>query len=183
MNNVLGWVQLDGSWGNLFPYPLSSSPQGLLTDQKVVEQMAEPAGMGFCDLGGCMYIGTLSERKDKQARSTSKANPPSLMRNATQSDPPDNARKPRVPTAAANGVGILTGAKLKEFAEHRRTSAKGNGRPTGGTPACTCMKIKSQMDDSEKKSLFDEIKRCIAQNYLIGSMRYDSTEENVSRNN
>jgi hypothetical protein len=103
MNRELGWVQMDGSWGNIYPYSLSP-----VTDQKVAEQMPEPAGVGFCDFGGCMHIGTLSERKDKQARATSKSNPTSLMRNATQTDPPTSAKKPRLPNAESNGVGILT---------------------------------------------------------------------------
>jgi hypothetical protein len=40
--------------------------------------------------------------------------------------------------------------------------------------------IKEKMDDSEKKGLFDEIKRCIAQKYLVGSMKFDLTLENVN---
>ena len=75
MNRELGWVQLDGSWGNLYTLPLSLSAPGLLIDPAVAGQLPEPAGIGFCDLGGCMYIGTLSERKDKRARPISKANP------------------------------------------------------------------------------------------------------------
>jgi hypothetical protein len=39
--------------------------------------------------------------------------------------------------------------------------------------------IKEKMDDSEKKGLFDEIKRCIQQKYLVGSMKFDLTQENV----
>jgi hypothetical protein len=41
--------------------------------------------------------------------------------------------------------------------------------------------IKEKLDDSEKKGLFDEIKRCIQQKYLVGSMKFDLTQENVSR--
>ncbi len=39
--------------------------------------------------------------------------------------------------------------------------------------------IKPQSDDSEKKALFDEIRRCITQKYLIGSMKFDSSDEDV----
>jgi hypothetical protein len=148
MNREVGWVQMDGSWGNIYPYSLSS-----VTDQKVAEQMPEPAGVGFCDFGGCMHIGTLSERKDKQARATSKSNPTSLMRNATQTDPPTSAKRPRLPNADSNGVGILTDAKLRELAEHRRKHAIGNGRPTGGTPACTDTNLKRLFDDARQDEL------------------------------
>ena len=148
MNREVGWVQMDGSWGNIYPYSLSP-----VTDQKVAEQMPEPAGVGFCDFGGCMHIGTLSERKDKQARATSKSNPTSLMRNATQTDPPTSAKRPRLPSADSNGVGILTDAKLRELAEHRRKHAIGNGRPTGGTPACTDTNLKRLFDDARQDEL------------------------------
>ena len=39
--------------------------------------------------------------------------------------------------------------------------------------------IKEKVDDSEKKYLFDEIRRCITQKYLVGSMKFDLSVENV----
>jgi len=168
MNRELGWVQMDGSWGNIYTNSLSSSPLGLLTDPNVVEQMPEPAGVGFCDLGGCMYIGTLSERKDKQARSTSKSNPASLMRNATQTDPSTSAKRPRVPKVESSGVGILTDVKLREFAEHRRTYAPGNGRPTGGTPACMDKILKKRFDDAGPDELLAVDLAIFWQSFTVG---------------
>jgi hypothetical protein len=35
-------------------------------------------------------------------------------------------------------------------------------------------------EDHEKKNIFDEIKRCLAQKYLIGCMKYDEQEEDVN---
>ena len=145
MSRELGWVQLDGSWGNLYTVPWSLSAPKLTA---VVGKMPEPAGIGFCDIGGCMYIGTGSERKDKQARPTTIANPTSLMRNITQTAPASDARRPRIPYSEANNCGFLTNAKLLELAEHRKLNSPGNGRPTGGTPACTCRQLKRLFDDA-----------------------------------
>lgn len=40
--------------------------------------------------------------------------------------------------------------------------------------------IKEKLDDSDKKYLFDEIRRCIQNKYLVGSMKFDLTVENVN---
>ena len=143
MSNEHGWVQLDGSWGNLYTVPWSLSSPGL-NDPAVAGRMPEPAGIGFCDLGGSMYIGTRSERKDKQARPATNTTAAPLFRAITQTEPALGAKKPRI--AVTGNVGILTNAKLLELAEHRKHAAVGNGRPTGGTPLCTCRKMKKEFD-------------------------------------
>jgi hypothetical protein len=149
MCKELGWVQLDGSLGNLYTLSWSQLAPGLTAGQ-----MPEPAGIGFCDLGGSMYIGTLSERKDKQARTTSSAIPTPLMRGRTQADPARDAKKPRISCSGhglgENNVGILTNELLRQLAQHRKQNSAGNGRPTGGTPVCTCMKMKRQFDAAGK---------------------------------
>ncbi len=44
------------------------------------------------------------------------------------------------------------------------------------------IQIKDKMEDVEKKNLFDEIRRCIAQKYLIGCMKFEETFEDVLLN-
>lgn len=46
---------------------------------------------------------------------------------------------------------------------------------TGGTSKM--ITIKEKIDDIEKKSMFEEMKRCISQNYLMGCMKYESKTE------
>lgn len=41
------------------------------------------------------------------------------------------------------------------------------------------IEVKDKMEDQEKKSLFEEMRRCIQQKYLMGCMKYDENEEDV----
>ena len=41
------------------------------------------------------------------------------------------------------------------------------------------IEIKDKMDDIEKKNLFEEMKRCVQQKYLMGCMKFDENEEDV----
>ncbi len=40
--------------------------------------------------------------------------------------------------------------------------------------------IKEKIDDNDKKMIFDEVRRCLNQKYLIGCMKFEPGEENVS---
>ena len=142
-----GATQMDISWGNLFPIPWKCSAPWL--DQAIRDRMPEPANVGWCDLGGCINVGTMSERKDNRPGSSCVV--PPLMRNATQADPSAkrNKNRPRFPKAdAASGFGVLSNSHLAQFAEHRRKNAAGIGRPTGGTPECTHKGMKQRFDSA-----------------------------------
>lgn len=41
------------------------------------------------------------------------------------------------------------------------------------------IQIKDKMEDFEKKNLFDELRRCMGQKYLMGCMKYEDTEDDV----
>ena len=41
---------------------------------------------------------------------------------------------------------------------------------TGGTSKK--IRVKENIDDTEKKVLYEEMKRCIQQNYIMGCMKY-----------
>ena len=144
MAEKTGFVQLDVSLGNLHLIPWELTSPWL--DATVRNRMPEPGGAGWCDLGGCIYIGTQSERSDRQQRSSSRTAVPGLMRIATQTDAPATAKRPRFPKTDKQNFGVMTSATLNQFAEHRRQNSAGNGRPTGGTPEFTCRALKASFD-------------------------------------
>ncbi len=41
------------------------------------------------------------------------------------------------------------------------------------------IEIKDKMEDQDKKSLFEEMRRCVQQKYLMGCMKFDDNEEDV----
>jgi len=113
--------------------------------------LPNPANVGWCDLGGCINVETLSARKDQQMRPNMLSTVPGLMRNATQADAdPSTRAKPRFPNTDKSGFGVLTNLTLTTFAEHRRQNSAGIGRPTGGTPEYTHQGMKDQFDKARQ---------------------------------
>ena len=43
------------------------------------------------------------------------------------------------------------------------------------------IEIKDKMEDIEKKNLFEEMRRCVQQKYLMGCMKFDENEEDVRK--
>jgi len=145
-----GLTQLDISLGNLFCDPWSEISAPWL-DQTIRNRLSDPANVGWCDLGGCINVETLSARKDKQVRPGMLSAVPGLMRNATQADAdPSTKAKPRFPNTDKSGFGVLTNLTLTTFAEHRRQNSAGIGRPTGGTPEYTHQGMKEQFDNARQ---------------------------------
>jgi hypothetical protein len=145
-----GLTQLDISLGNLFCDPWSESSAPWL-DQTIRNRLPNPANVGWCDLGGCINVETLSARKDQQMRPNMLSTVPGLMRNATQADAdPSTRAKPRFPRTDEKGFGVLTNLTLTAFAEHRRQNSAGIGRATGGTPEYTHPGMIKQFDSANQ---------------------------------